>query len=315
MNDFESMQNLLTRLEWIDLALKGSKGQAGLLDQLDTLLAEKAPDGSPGLIYRLEELISEAQSVMVAAASIQDALSDPVDLKFQRSIEQAVRSSIEKGAEGFDERVGTLKRVADQASEQMAQSVAQTEMVSRSAREIVTNTRSELERVTSQIAVQLEDMLKEVSDMLSPEALRKPLRDAALKAIQEVAAESSADQLLDLHRAELRKVAEEVKVDFRQYQEGFQEEMISIQQEASERVKKIVAGRAPSQAIVELYDQIDVLSAENESLKARIELEKGRSRHGQVATTVTAPKGMKPMVVGVYLLAIASVASVLFNLL
>lgn len=307
MSDFEAIQGLVTRLEWIDLALKGTSDKPGLLDQLERLLAGESPDGGAGLVERIEGLVRTADQVVSTAASVQEALATPVDEKMQQSIEQSIREAINRGAESLDERaksfeesVLTLQKVGSRASEQMVQSVAQAELVSRSTQDAVSSTRDELDRVSGQVAGQLEGMLKEVSDMLSPEALRGPLRDAAKEAIQGVAVEADVDELKALHKAELRKAADEIKADHRQYQDGFQDELVEIQREASERVRKIIAGRGPSQAIIDLYDKVEALGAENESLKKQ---DRGQLKGGGAATPNQIPKHI---VVAIYAALIAS---------
>lgn len=311
MSDFEAIQGLVTRLEWIDLALKGTSDKPGLLDQLERLLAGESPDGGAGLVERIEGLVRTAGQVVSTAAAVQEMLATPVDQKMQRSIEQSIREAINSGAESLDERaksfdesIQTLQQVGGRASEQMAQSVAQAELVSRAAQDAVASTRDELDRVSGQVAGQLEGMLKEVSDMLSPEALRGPLRDAAKEAIQGVAVETDVDGLKALHKAELRKAAEEIKADHRQYQDGFQDELVEIQREASERVRKIIAGRGPSQAIIELYDKIEALGSENESLKKQIK-DKAKGV-GSAASSKTLPAIPKHLAAAIYAALIAS---------
>lgn len=270
MNDLSSIKAMLARLEWIELALKGSRDQKGLLDQLDALLEDDAPNGQLGLIGRIEALIAASHAVVSNAASTQQALSEPVDPKALRSIEQAVQASIVSGAAGLDERIETMRRVSAHASEQMAQSTAKAELISRTAHETVSSAREEIERVIAQVTLQLEGMLAEVSGALSADSLKTPLRDAVQMAVREVAASQNTESLVALHQAELEKVSNAVKEDFKQFQEGFQDDLVDIQKVASDRVRKIIKGRAPSAALIELYDEVEMLTAENASLKKAI---------------------------------------------
>lgn len=311
MSDFESAQQLIRRLEWMEAALTGSGDEPGLLDRLDALLAEKGASGEPGLMQRLEVVTQESQEVMATAVQVKEILASPVDYAMRQSIERSIRAAIEEGASSLDERASTVQRVAERASEQMAQSVAQAEMVSRSVHEAVNGTRSELERVTSQVTDQLTEMLKEVSGLLSPQELRGPLREAVKNVMQQAAAEVDAEHLRELHEAELRRVGEEIKADFRQYQEGFQDELVEIQKDASDRVREIAGGRAPSQAIIELYDSIDALSSENESLKKQLASKRGGESHPTLATP-RAPGFPRHAVVALYL-TLASTGVVLWS--
>lgn len=290
MSDLNELKSLLARLEWLEIALTGAQGQKGILEQLNDLMAEKTPDGGPGFIPQLESVIQSAQETLVAVASIHDALNEPIDLRLQRSIESTVHTAVEAGLAPLDERAKTVQRVADRASEQIAKGVAGVELISRTAEDTVNNTRRELEHVAAQVAVQLEDMLREVSGTLSAGALKAPLQEAAREAIQSASAQLAGEELIALHKAELRRVVEAIKDDFRQYQQGFQDELVEVQREASERVRKIIAGRAPSQAIIELYDRMDLLEAENISLRKHARPETLEVEEAGKADSVPTPR-------------------------
>lgn len=270
MKDLSEINNLLTRLEWVDIAFNGSDGQRGLLEQLNALMADKTTDGSLGLVPRLEQVLHTANETLVTVAALQDAMNEPIDLKKQRSIESSVRTAIEGGLTPLDARTEIIQRVADRSTEQIAQGMAGLELMSRTAQDTVNNTRREIEHVVSQVGTQLEDMLREVTCTLSADSLKKPLQDATKQAIIESSSKHASDELIEVHKSELKRAISEIKEDFRQYQQGFRDELIEVQQESSDRVLKIIGGRAPSQAIVELYDRVDLLETENDSLRKRI---------------------------------------------
>lgn len=270
MNELALVKELILKLEWLDIALNGANGQPGLIEKVNSLTSEEGPHGGPGIVFQLEKVLQEAKNVIVQGEELKKCLSDPVHPEALATLRRNVNEAVKEGTSILTENAEEFQRLTSRISEHMVSSAAKAEMTSRATLEDLERARSDLERTTQFVAEELRIMIQEVKTSFSPEKLTNAYVTAASQAITESAASFNSQQYLVLHQEALKEINDKIKKDFFQYHEGLKDELVEIQQEGAEKVKRILSGRAPSLAVTELYDQLARVEAENESLKKRL---------------------------------------------
>lgn len=270
MNELALVKELILKLEWLDIALNGAKGQPGLIEKVNSLVTEKGPHGGPGIVFQLERVLQEAKTVISQGEELQKNLSDPIQPEAVATLRRNVIEAVNEGASLLTENADAFQQLTGRISEQMVSNAAKAEMTSRATLEELERARTDLERTSQFVAEELRIMMQEAKTTFSPEKLANAFVTAASQAITESAASFNSQQYLVLHQEALKRINETLQNDFKQYQEGLKEELIEVQLEGAEKVKKILSGRAPSIAVTELYDELARVEAENTSLKKRI---------------------------------------------
>lgn len=142
--DVPELEDLVVRLEWVQMSLAGTDEEEGLFAKLDRLYAEGDTPSESGLIPRLESVYRNSEDLLNRLAQFSDLLDSPIADKHAKAIRVAIGESISAGTDDIKEELRDIDKASQLAAERITTSASQAEMALR-------GTKSDLEDIEERL--------------------------------------------------------------------------------------------------------------------------------------------------------------------